>query len=105
MMSKDGSNHAKRSDGEGERKSKGEASDMFDLKEFEKLMTRDERLDVQSGLSRFKKETGVDFFDLLNDKQLRAKVLVENSSADTDEDEREIQKFFEPLQKKLFRKE
>jgi hypothetical protein len=84
---------------------KGEASDMFDLKEFEKSIGRDERLDVESGLSRFKQETGVDFFNLLEDKQLRVRFVIESASEDTDEDEREIQKKFEHLQRKLFQKE
>jgi len=77
----------------------GGAPKMFDLMKLPQVGDRDEHVDVGSGLSRFKKETGVDFFDLVNDKQLRVKCLVGGvDNRDTDDDEDLNQQFFGSIQ-------
>ncbi|WP_010278747.1 hypothetical protein [Paenibacillus senegalensis] len=62
-----------------------------------------ERRKAEEGLGRFKEETGFDFFDLMSNKQTRAKMLVNGSrNKDTDEDEETLQKTFGPLQSKCW---
>lgn len=81
------------------RETGGASSNMFDLLKLPQAVVRDEHIDVESGLSRFKKETGVDFFDLVNDKQLRVKCLVEGvDNRDTDDDEAINQELYGSLQ-------
>src|SRR5690348_14612009 len=79
-----------------------EESDLLELRKMEPAPDCKERPDATNGLSRFKKETGVDFLDLLNDPQHRSKTLADSAKKhDTDDDERENQHLYDPLQKKL----
>ena len=104
-MNKEGQGHTENSSNKNEKYEEA-ASDMFELVKHVNpdSTVGNDRQRVGDGLSRFKSETGVDFLDLLSDKQLRANFLVgSGGNRDTDEDELIIQKFFEPAQKKLLR--
>jgi len=76
---------------------------MFDLISKGATPVRDERREIENGMERFKKETGYDFLELMNNRQLRAKMLI-SSEIDDDiaQDETSIQNAFGSLQKKCW---
>ncbi len=84
----------------GGKKNRGEKN-MFDLMRTSNAALEDEQVDVERGLLRFKKDTGVDFLELMHDKRLRAEVLINGIDRhDTDDDEEQLQRIYGPLQEK-----
>lgn len=77
---------------------------MFNLTSSKDTPIRDERYDMDAGLERFQKETGINFLDAIRNKRTIVKKLVDGSdNHDTDDDELENQRIYGPFQERLIR--
>ncbi|GJM73035.1 hypothetical protein HMSSN036_52510 [Paenibacillus macerans] len=73
---------------------------MFDLINKDQPEVRDERHEVDKGFKKFETETGYNFFELLNNKNTRARMLIGGlKNEDTNDDELISQRIFGKFQK------
>ena len=79
---------------------------MFDLISSKDIPIRDERYDIDAGLERFQRETGINFLDAIRNRRALVKKLVDGSdNHDTDDDELENQWIYGPFQERLIRED
>jgi|GEM_PF-4595410 len=88
----------------GESRGKRGEDAVFNLTSSKDIPIRDERYDMDAGLERFQKETGINFLDAIRNKRTIVKKLVDGSDhQDTDDDELENQRIYGPFQERLIR--
>lgn len=83
-----------------------EEQKMFDLIKKGDTPVRDELRRVEEGLDRFKRETGYDFVELVQNRRTLTSMLINGiDNKDLDEDETTLQNLFGPLQRKCWESE